>query len=188
MASDHSHSPLLTQNHSEKSNKWNTCSHKIARLVKPKKSHVHLQFIVSELQNFPFKVASSISMIVFAISVWDIVRPLLLAARVIAVYLQSNLKKAFLSGLKRKLFSLDGVRTALFCQIMDTNTKGKIAHLSYFRWAFFTHQRFSNGKDWSRVRSSFCWVWSQRSISVARTYPGIFGKFELIFWDRKSVV
>ena len=115
------------------------------------------------------------------------IRPLLLAACVI-VFLQSKFKESFLSGLKRKLFSLDGVRGHCFCQIMDINTKGKIAHLSYFRWAFFTHQRFSNGKDWSRVRSSFCWVWSQRSISVARTYPGIFGKFELIFCPPLSLI
>ena len=45
-------------------------------------------------------------MIVFVISVWDIVRPLLLAARVI-VYLQSKESIYFFSGLKTKLFSLD---------------------------------------------------------------------------------
>ena len=83
-----------------------------------KKHMFHLQFIISELQNFPFKVASSkmsnnkhdsvchiclryCTTFVIGCSCYYCLPPV-------------KFKKSFLSGLKRKLFSLDGVRTALF--------------------------------------------------------------------------
>ena len=38
-----------------------------------------------------------------------------------------------------------------FCQIMDTNTKGKIAHFDYLRWAFF-----SLTKDFQMASTAKC--------------------------------
>ena len=65
---------------------------------KNKKHMFHLQFIFWELKNFYTKQlrleSQTTNMIVFTISVWDIVRPLLLAAPVI-VYLQSKFEESF---------------------------------------------------------------------------------------------
>ena len=76
-----------------------------------KKQLFHLQFIVSELQNFPLKAVFSRTSnnkhdsVCCILSVADIKWPLLLAAHVI-VYLQLKFKES--------LFSLDGLRTTSF--------------------------------------------------------------------------
>ena len=82
-----------------------------------KKHMFHLQFIVSELQNFPFKAASSRT----SNNKRDSVCHICLRYRTAFVIGCSHyflppikFKKSFLSGSKRKLFSLDGMRTALF--------------------------------------------------------------------------
>ena len=77
----------------------------------------------------------TVSMIVFVISVWDVKRPLLLAARV-NVYLQSKFKVS--------LFSLDGMRTTSFWPILTLREKSLTSVV--LGEHFFTHQRFSNGK------------------------------------------
>ena len=71
-----------------------TCSRKIACLVKEPKYMFHLRFVFTELQKISHtkqlcQEHQTTSMFVFAISVRDIVFPLLLAARVI-VYLLSK--------------------------------------------------------------------------------------------------
>ena len=113
MASDRS--PSLAQNHSEKSDKWTPTHTKSLSSSHNKKHTFHMQFIVSELQNFPFKVASSRT----SNNKHDSVCHICLIYRTTFVIGCSHyclplikFKKCFLSGLK--LFSLDGVRRALF--------------------------------------------------------------------------
>ena len=79
-----------------------------------KKHMFLLQFIVSELQNFPFKAASSRTSNNKHDCVCHICLRYCMAACIIVYLLESKFTESFLSGLKRKLFSLDGVRTTLF--------------------------------------------------------------------------
>ena len=59
MASNHSRLPSFTQNHSEKSDNGSPAHTKSLASSNNKKHMFHLQFIISELQNFLFKVALS---------------------------------------------------------------------------------------------------------------------------------
>ena len=115
-ASDRSRSPSLAQNQSKKDDR-SPAHEKSFASSKNKKHMFYLRFNFSELKNFPYKAASSR----MSNNKHDRVCDICLRYRTAFVIDYSRYclppiqgKHLFLSGIKRKLFSLYEMRTTLF--------------------------------------------------------------------------